>query len=183
MAALRDVLYSLKRSEIEIHFDETATCTKLTAHLSAAYSIRWPLLLLLSTCCCFTKWIATQMNIYDPFLSIFIRIITLEINSFLKNAWNAGGSYFFQKDFFKNKIQLYSSIISLNINRILIVLETKCFWFDPSAYPLNQCQIRGSCFLIGCQGPFLDKILKNSKSTSFDGEFDADYENLIFRIF
>ena len=124
------------------------------------------------------KWIFMIPS--SPYLSA---LLLWKLILFLKNAWNAGGSYFFQKDFFKNKIQLYSSIISLNINRILIVLETKCFWFDPSAYPLNQCQIRGSCFLIGCQGPFLKKILKNSKSTSFDGEFDADYENLIFRIF
>jgi len=39
------------------------------------------------------------------------------------------------------------------------------------------------CFLISCRGLFWVKIQKNSNYTSFDREFDADFENHIFRMF
>ena len=40
-----------------------------------------------------------------------------------------------------------------------------------------------SVFWLVLGDQFCSKFFKNSKYTSFDGEFDADYENRIFRIF
>ena len=50
---------------------------------------------------------------------------------------------------------------------------------------LNQIKthIYRTCFLIGSRGSFFVKIKKNLKHTSFDREFDADFENRIFRLF